>query len=342
MKAGLLAIIASIIVLLSGLLLLFVLKSTAGTQAPTASTTQSAMTQAPASMAQVFLPFLDMAGSDLAGSPVTGVATASSCLNLCSTTPGCVGVSYGPSLQSCWLKSSFGNAGLSFTGSGAAKRILGSSASVIGSTLQQSVSLAAGSALADVNGNWALLMQSDNNLVIYNLSTGTPAWSTGTQGRGSGAAYVTLQPDSNLNLKDSTGTSLWASGKGGGSAGPYLLTMQSSGNLVVSDASGVTVWTSGSGNSYTVATNVPAQSGTYKPVVVPAVISGPNGTVIFGPAQVGQAVQLTASNQYTSVTVATGYSLQLTGPTSSWRQTGPVSQSFNGSGYTSGLVTTGG
>lgn len=84
-------------------------------------------------------------------------------------------------------------------------------------------------ALYSCDGRFALVMQTDGNLVIYQVGTPTALWSTGTYGN-SGAAMV-MQSGGNLVVYGASGRALWNS-QTNGYAGAGLA-MQDDGNLVV-------------------------------------------------------------------------------------------------------------
>jgi hypothetical protein len=91
--------------------------------------------------------------------------------------------------------------------------------------LYSGVSLYSGQYLESSNGKFAMVMQPDGNLVIYNAS-GHAIWSTRTRGSNT----VVMQPDGNLVVYSWSGKALWASASHGG--GP-ILAMQNDGNLVI-------------------------------------------------------------------------------------------------------------
>ncbi|MCB5178763.1 hypothetical protein [Streptomyces antimicrobicus] len=96
-----------------------------------------------------------------------------------------------------------------------------------------------------------LMLQSDNNLVMYRKSDGQAVWSSGTWG---GDKPVTLQMDANGDLvvrQHYTYATLWHSNTEG-SRGAYAL-LQDDGNLVVYNkdggpGKGGALWHSGTGN----------------------------------------------------------------------------------------------
>lgn len=90
------------------------------------------------------------------------------------------------------------------------------------------------------DGRFALVMQTDGNLVLYEVGTLNALWNAGTQGN-SGAAMV-MQTDGNLVVYNAWGTAIWDSHTSGyAGAG---LAMQDDGNLVIY-WDGWVLWNSG-------------------------------------------------------------------------------------------------
>jgi hypothetical protein len=88
--------------------------------------------------------------------------------------------------------------------------------------------------LLSPNGRYALLLQSDGNLVLYN---GSWIWQSNTVG--SGANRLVMQADGNLVMYSSVSWT-WQSGSGG--SGSSHLTMQDDGNVVAYKDSGGSIW----------------------------------------------------------------------------------------------------
>lgn len=100
--------------------------------------------------------------------------------------------------------------------------------------------------LVSTNGAYKLVMQSDGNLVMYKVSTGSATWSSGTSG--SGGVRAKFQTDGNFVIYKSSGTVAWqtnTSGKNG-----YKITMQGDGNLVIATSGGTVLWSSKYGRTY--------------------------------------------------------------------------------------------
>lgn len=95
--------------------------------------------------------------------------------------------------------------------------------------------------LTSNNGSYYAKMQSDGNFVIY-TSSGVAIWNTGTWTQGPSA--IVLQGDQNLVIYRNTGgPATWNSGTVG--SGAYRLTMQDDGNLVLYTSTNVAVWETG-------------------------------------------------------------------------------------------------
>ncbi len=96
-----------------------------------------------------------------------------------------------------------------------------------------------------VNGLVELDMQSDGNLVVYQMTVGSTAkkaiWASNTNGNP--GAYARMQDDGNLVVYSTSGRALWASGTNG-NAGAYLQ-LSSQGVLEVDTSSGKSLWSSG-------------------------------------------------------------------------------------------------
>jgi hypothetical protein len=83
------------------------------------------------------------------------------------------------------------------------------------------------------NARRKLVLQSDCNLVLYNVDNAVvagPLWQTDTSGAGVDCR-LDFQADGNLVLYDGSGSALWASGTSGTSGA--VLSLQEDGNLVV-------------------------------------------------------------------------------------------------------------
>ena len=98
--------------------------------------------------------------------------------------------------------------------------------------------LSPGQYIASINGLYALVMQTDGNLVEYN-SSGRPLWASNTRGN---MSAVVLQSDGNLVMYNTSGRAVWANNRSGLRA---ALVLQHDSN-VVEYAGPRAVWASGS------------------------------------------------------------------------------------------------
>jgi len=87
-----------------------------------------------------------------------------------------------------------------------------------------------------------LVVQSDGNVVLSDVSNGKVFWSTNTAGKGVAPYRFAIQDDGNLVLSDSTGSSLWTSGSGGVGVAPYILKVRDVVQLTVVDFNGDPIW----------------------------------------------------------------------------------------------------
>lgn len=117
-----------------------------------------------------------------------------------------------------------------------------------------------------------LLLQTGDNLVLYNGVGGTVLWSSGTGGDGYGSPYAVVQSDGNYVLYGNSSNALWDTGTSWDStnsgllygqdinegttisshSGNYHLALQTDGNLVLYNSSWSPVWdtgTSGDGSA---------------------------------------------------------------------------------------------
>ncbi len=101
--------------------------------------------------------------------------------------------------------------------------------------------LGPGQSVSSCDGRFALVMQTDGNVVEY--AHGEALWATGTSGK-NGYMFA-MQSDGNLVLYDAGSCPLWASNTGGNPGATFAV--QSDGNLVVYSSSGKALWSSGTG-----------------------------------------------------------------------------------------------
>lgn len=109
------------------------------------------------------------------------------------------------------------------------------SASAYGSHLAPGESIRDWGKLESPNGQFALIMQSDGNLVAYMWPHGY--WASNTSGSGT---YLVMQGDGNLVLYDYRGVALWTSHTQG-NPGAYVI-LQDDGNMVMRRADGSVLW----------------------------------------------------------------------------------------------------
>jgi hypothetical protein len=98
--------------------------------------------------------------------------------------------------------------------------------------------------LLSADGRFALLFQTDGNVVIYGPGM-HPLWQTMTGG--GGGARMVYQSDGNLVVYSGGNVPLWWSAKGAALAPGGHLTIQNDGNLVLYNGSSAPVWWSGTG-----------------------------------------------------------------------------------------------
>jgi len=133
-------------------------------------------------------------------------------------------VAYNTSNQAVWNSVTGGNPTYSFVGS---------------NLLNDGQTLTSGNYILSSDGRYALLMQTDGNLVMYGPGYHV-LWASNTSGYP--GAYLGLQSDGNMVVYDSSGHSRWASNTGGQSLS-YLI-MQTDGNLVAYNTSNTAIWSS--------------------------------------------------------------------------------------------------
>ncbi|MDO8793022.1 MAG: matrixin family metalloprotease [Vicinamibacterales bacterium] len=87
------------------------------------------------------------------------------------------------------------------------------------------------------SGGYRLIYQGDGNLVLYNTTTNTAVWFTGTTGT---PGQAILQTDGNFVVYNSASSALWFT-QTAGNTGTFLA-VQSDGNVVLYTAAGVPLW----------------------------------------------------------------------------------------------------
>ena len=110
-------------------------------------------------------------------------------------------------------------------------------------TLTDNHQLNANQSLTSCNGDYALTMQGDGNLVLY--KSGSPLWASNTSG--SSAAEAVLQGDGNFVLYTASGSPVWASNTAGNTGDD--LVVQNDGNVVIYTSTGAPLWATGTNQS---------------------------------------------------------------------------------------------
>ena len=114
-------------------------------------------------------------------------------------------------------------------------------------SLNSGNNLNSGTYIASTNGFYALVMQQDGNLVLYQRSatSALALWSSGTSTSSYDpnrtATLAALQPGGVLVLYTSSGRPVWASGSGG--QDPATLVVQNDGNVVIYNSHSA-IWSS--------------------------------------------------------------------------------------------------
>lgn len=103
---------------------------------------------------------------------------------------------------------------------------------VAGSTMR------GGQWLTSANGRYRLYMQSDSNLVLYDMSSGEALWFTGASAANGQAIF---QSDGNFVVYDGGNNPIWFTGTAG-NPGAFMV-LQDDGNLVLYSAASVPLWT---------------------------------------------------------------------------------------------------
>ena len=101
----------------------------------------------------------------------------------------------------------------------------------IGSALNAPQNLLSNQCIVSPRGQYMLYMQTDGNLVIYNLANNTvvTTWAAGTFNHP--GAYASMQTDGNLVVYSSTGAALWSSGTSGTLS--QRLEMEDDGRIII-------------------------------------------------------------------------------------------------------------
>jgi hypothetical protein len=103
--------------------------------------------------------------------------------------------------------------------------------------LNPNETLAVGNSLTSQDGRFTLIMQQDNNLVLYMAGAG-PLWASNTVG--SNGTRAIMQDDGNLVIYDPNGHPVWASNTVGNPGAS--LVAQNDGNVVIYSSNGNALW----------------------------------------------------------------------------------------------------
>jgi hypothetical protein len=88
-------------------------------------------------------------------------------------------------------------------------------------------------------------LQSDGNFVLYrseNFDSGNSYWATATNGKGSAPYRLVMQSDNNLVIYDAHNKAIWSTGTNGKGHGPARLVLDDSGHLKVLDGDNHELW----------------------------------------------------------------------------------------------------
>jgi hypothetical protein len=105
-------------------------------------------------------------------------------------------------------------------------------------TLQSGARLLPGQTLTSLSGQFRFLYQTDGNLVLYDDSAKTVAWTAGTGG--AIPLQALLQTDGNFVVYDATGIPRWMTGTGGNVNARVVV--QNDGNIVLFGSDGTPLW----------------------------------------------------------------------------------------------------
>jgi hypothetical protein len=134
-------------------------------------------------------------------------------------------VAYTPSFVAIWATNTGGRPTFSYFGS---------------NTLNGNQKLQIGQYLRSADNRYALLLQTDGNLVLYGPGYHV-LWSAGTPNQN--VAYAIMQTDGNLVLYTSHNVAVWSTGTSG--HGSSFAIVQTDGNFVVYTSAKVATWSSG-------------------------------------------------------------------------------------------------
>jgi hypothetical protein len=117
-------------------------------------------------------------------------------------------------------------------------------------TIRSGETLGQDQKLSSNNNGYHIIMQSDDNFVLYNSLHMVPKnaiWSSQTCNKSPfvGPYRVAMQNDGNLVVYDTYNRAVWASNTQHKGSPPHCLVMQDDGNLVIYDANNHATWASG-------------------------------------------------------------------------------------------------
>ena len=112
-----------------------------------------------------------------------------------------------------------------------------------GDALYHKNQLTEGDKLVSKDGEYALTMQRDGNLVCYYKDRSI--WSSHTHGKGCGPYRLIMQQDRNLVIYANPNSPIWSSGTCNHGVAPACVVMQNDGNIVIYDGNHKSIWSTG-------------------------------------------------------------------------------------------------
>lgn len=124
-------------------------------------------------------------------------------------------------------------------------------------SIPQNGAYTAGNFILSRNKNYKFTIQTDCNLVLYDVSgdgDGRPVWASNTGGNTTATAQLNMQPDANLVVYNVSNpgrpVSLWDSNSvQNGIDGPYHIVMQNDRNCVIYNGHGDAIWSTHTDNN---------------------------------------------------------------------------------------------
>lgn len=99
-----------------------------------------------------------------------------------------------------------------------------------------------GHILTSPNGIYSAHMQQDGNFAVNGKNRGKALWWSGSNGKGRGPYSLALQSDNNIVIYDVHRKAIWTSGTNNKGRKPVRLVMQNDGNLVLYDSTNRFLW----------------------------------------------------------------------------------------------------